>query len=75
MCIFIIVTVITFYYSSVGRVRVTSPLTVTEDDTSFEIVIAVAEGIILLERELVYGVQLLADTAEGRFTMHYSLWL
>ena len=53
----------------------TSPLTVTEDDTSFEIVIAVAEGIILLERDLVYGVQLIADTAEGQFSTHNSLWL
>jgi hypothetical protein len=55
---------VTIIDADVGRVRVTSPLTVTEGDASFEIVIAVAEGIILLERDLVYGVQLIADTAE-----------
>ena len=51
---------------SVGCVRVTSSLSVMEGDTSFDVVIAVGEGIFILERELVYEVQVIDGTAEGQ---------
>ena len=56
-----------FYILSVGAIRVTSPPTpinVSESDSPLHIGIAVALDIFILERELVYAVQLLSDTAE-----------
>ena len=53
-------------FLTVGRLRVTSPLTVTESDALLEVVIAVASDIFILQRELVYAVQLLDGTATGK---------
>ena len=60
-----LIVLLPFNLSSVGRVMITSPDTVSEGETTFTIVIALQTSSVALGREVAYTVELTAGTATG----------